>query len=780
MLVQKNSNLTYNDKLISVIKFFTLQEEKDTSSSIKFDGVELSPIRPATKHSCDNEKKTRQGVQYQSHGQLNIPANTSSVDLSNTRKSKGTVLKSEDKDSLPSSATHLEGSNKKPGYNPLNAHIYPTIVKQINLITANTPTSFGKPPLPTNTVPTPQHGENTKINFEGLKANNYLNIQTVKENKRFEFPSYLNNYTCDRKTAGVSSSFTLEAYKPDLVKDNSQKLSFHDINAEANRYTPPKQRNCSEDPRHRKQIPEISDSPRIIQAIKANTPKQLIRQSSGPSYLIPKPHESPEKKQINHNFEIPEAKSKTPKNGSHCEQGRSSVHSTNHNSNQIQPQSCKNITTQDVSGIYNSENNSFHNQTAQTSTSNNKKISELLSSHKDMYVPREGRHGNPLLNITAPEVPTNPRSSGVSSHNHTIITTANTTTPGTICLDNMLQRQENNVKDRDREKARRNFSEEKENICTENDYHRQDNHYYRGGHQTPSSATGPFNTHGKDNETPVNDGTKGNALKALDNIEQDTADGERGRHSHHKAEKPKEITILDQDSATKEVNQMRFREEYLIGKQVGQGAYAVVRLSIHKPTNRKVAIKIYEKQKIMDPMRRKSVRREIKLMQKMDHANIIKIHETFETGNHVHIVMEYVGGASLHGFLKMQPNRRLSEERAYKTFRQVVAGILYCHSRCITHRDIKLENLLMDEQGNIKIIDFGFSTCIPNDKRVKMFCGTPSYMAPEIVMKKEYCGPPADVWALGVLLYALLCGTFPFKGMFYNLEFEDLYYSRCK
>ena len=85
----------------------------------------------------------------------------------------------------------------------------------------------------------------------------------------------------------------------------------------------------------------------------------------------------------------------------------------------------------------------------------------------------------------------------------------------------------------------------------------------------------------------------------------------------------------------------------------------------------------------------------------------------------------------------------------------------YCHSRCIAHRDIKLENLLMDEQGILKIIDFGFSTCIPNDKMVKMFCGTPSYMAPEIVLKKEYCGPPADVWALGVLLYALLCGYFP-------------------
>jgi MAP/microtubule affinity-regulating kinase len=90
---------------------------------------------------------------------------------------------------------------------------------------------------------------------------------------------------------------------------------------------------------------------------------------------------------------------------------------------------------------------------------------------------------------------------------------------------------------------------------------------------------------------------------------------------------------------------------------------------------------------------------------------------------------------------------------------------LYCHSRCVTHRDIKLENILLDAKcKTIKLIDFGFSTCIPNEKKIKLFCGTPSYMAPEIVKKEEYSGPPSDIWAMGVLLYALLCGRFPFKG----------------
>lgn len=91
-------------------------------------------------------------------------------------------------------------------------------------------------------------------------------------------------------------------------------------------------------------------------------------------------------------------------------------------------------------------------------------------------------------------------------------------------------------------------------------------------------------------------------------------------------------------------------------------------------------------------------------------------------------------------------------------------ALKYCHSKCIAHRDIKLENVLLDENKNVKIIDFGFSTCIPIHRKVRMFCGTPSYMSPQIVSKVEYAGPPADIWAAGVLLYALLNGCFPFRG----------------
>eukprot|EP00930_Biecheleria_cincta_P021471 TRINITY_DN1590_c0_g1_i1.p1 TRINITY_DN1590_c0_g1~~TRINITY_DN1590_c0_g1_i1.p1 ORF type:complete len:949 (-),score=129.50 TRINITY_DN1590_c0_g1_i1:137-2983(-) len=205
-------------------------------------------------------------------------------------------------------------------------------------------------------------------------------------------------------------------------------------------------------------------------------------------------------------------------------------------------------------------------------------------------------------------------------------------------------------------------------------------------------------------------------------------------------------------------------EDYIIGKQIGQGAYAIVAFGIHKETSKKVAIKVYEKYKLLDPQRRKSVRCEIRLMERLRHPNIVVFHEALDTPKQIYLVMDFVAGGSLHHFLKKRPNRRTDDPLAKRLFYHVCQGIRYLHDRHIVHRDVKLENLLLDEQGVVKIIDFGFSTIVPPGKKLKIFCGTPSYMAPEIVARKEYAGFCADIWAMGVLLYALLNGSFPFRG----------------
>ena len=133
--------------------------------------------------------------------------------------------------------------------------------------------------------------------------------------------------------------------------------------------------------------------------------------------------------------------------------------------------------------------------------------------------------------------------------------------------------------------------------------------------------------------------------------------------------------------------------------------------------------------------------------------------------------MEYAGHSSLHSYLKNKSGRKLKEDEGKYIFKQVVEGISYLHSKNVIHRDIKLENLLLDDNKILKIIDFGFSVCVKKEQKINNFCGTPTYMAPEIVSKKEYFGAPVDVWALGVLLYVLLCGTFPFKAQ----EEKELY-----
>ena len=127
--------------------------------------------------------------------------------------------------------------------------------------------------------------------------------------------------------------------------------------------------------------------------------------------------------------------------------------------------------------------------------------------------------------------------------------------------------------------------------------------------------------------------------------------------------------------------------------------------------------------------------------------------------------MEFIGTTSLYEYLKSKPNKILPEPEIKFIFRQLADAINYCHSNSIVHRDLKLENVLLDESRNIKIIDFGFSIVCPFDKKLTIFCGTPSYMAPEIVAKKDYFGPPADIWSLGIMLYVMTFGVFPFKGV---------------
>jgi len=228
-------------------------------------------------------------------------------------------------------------------------------------------------------------------------------------------------------------------------------------------------------------------------------------------------------------------------------------------------------------------------------------------------------------------------------------------------------------------------------------------------------------------------------------------------------EKKSVVNDFIASEASKEQNKGNI-EDYAIGNQLGHGAYAVVKSGVHKESNRPVAIKVYEKYKLISSQRKNCVNREIRILKKLDHQNIVKLYEIIDTSRQLYLIMELVRGRSLLSYVRAKSGKKLEEPDAIRIFKQVLAGIRFCHKNNIVHRDIKMENVLLDDRFNIKIIDFGFSTWSPPGQKLKIFCGTPSYMSPEIVNKKEYYGPPSDMWSLGVLLYAILCGAFPFRG----------------
>eukprot|EP00003_Mantamonas_plastica_P033174 TRINITY_DN936_c0_g2_i4.p1 TRINITY_DN936_c0_g2~~TRINITY_DN936_c0_g2_i4.p1 ORF type:complete len:697 (+),score=205.82 TRINITY_DN936_c0_g2_i4:295-2091(+) len=147
-------------------------------------------------------------------------------------------------------------------------------------------------------------------------------------------------------------------------------------------------------------------------------------------------------------------------------------------------------------------------------------------------------------------------------------------------------------------------------------------------------------------------------------------------------------------------------------------------------------------------------------MKLLDHENISKLLEVIDTSRHLYLVLELCEGGELFDYIVA--HHRIKEPEARKLFRQIVSGVAYCHHHMVIHRDLKPENLLLDAQRNIKIIDFGFANVMLPDGLLKTFCGSPAYAAPEMVAGKEYYGPEVDIWSMGVILYALLCGYLPF------------------
>ncbi|KAK9099939.1 hypothetical protein Scep_023369 [Stephania cephalantha] len=154
------------------------------------------------------------------------------------------------------------------------------------------------------------------------------------------------------------------------------------------------------------------------------------------------------------------------------------------------------------------------------------------------------------------------------------------------------------------------------------------------------------------------------------------------------------------------------------------------------------------------------VKKEISVMRLLQHPNIVKIYEVIGTKTKIYIVMEYVSGGQLSD--KLAYTKRLGEEEARKYFHQLIDAIDYCHGKGVYHRDLKPENLLLDSRENLKVTDFGLSTLRKPGDLLSTACGSPSYVAPEVLSQKRYDGAAADIWSCGVILFELLAGHLPF------------------
>jgi serine/threonine protein kinase len=205
---------------------------------------------------------------------------------------------------------------------------------------------------------------------------------------------------------------------------------------------------------------------------------------------------------------------------------------------------------------------------------------------------------------------------------------------------------------------------------------------------------------------------------------------------------------------------------YHFEKVIGKGAYGKVFLgsAILYP-DESVAIKSIDKAVMNNEIIKKRISQEILILKKLNHKNVVKLLEVFENKKNMFLVMEHMQHGDLQHYLKSSSGG-LNEDTARGFFKQILDGLFCIHSNNILHRDIKLENLLVDNKNTVKICDFGISTLVMPGKKMTEQSGTPSYMAPEIVKGIEYEGFSSDVWSLGVVLYAMLTGEPPFESKF--------------
>ncbi|XP_072997302.1 CBL-interacting protein kinase 29-like [Typha latifolia] len=200
---------------------------------------------------------------------------------------------------------------------------------------------------------------------------------------------------------------------------------------------------------------------------------------------------------------------------------------------------------------------------------------------------------------------------------------------------------------------------------------------------------------------------------------------------------------------------------YEIIRLLGRGATAKVYLAADLHTGGSVAVKSISKHSCASPS---SIVREVAIMRRLRHPHIVRLLEVVASRSRIHFVLELAAGGEL--FHRLESRGRFPEDLARRYFQQLISAVGFCHARGVFHRDLKLENLLLDEKGDLKVTDFGLSAQVDqirNDGLFHTLCGTPAYVAPDILSKKGYDADKVDIWSCGVILFLLIAGYLPFN-----------------
>lgn len=228
-------------------------------------------------------------------------------------------------------------------------------------------------------------------------------------------------------------------------------------------------------------------------------------------------------------------------------------------------------------------------------------------------------------------------------------------------------------------------------------------------------------------------------------------------------------------TTTKKEAQALLLGRFEVGRLLGHGTFAKVYHARNVQTNESVAIKVIDKEKILKVGLMAQIKREISILRRVRHPNIVQLFEVMATKSKIFFVMELVRGGEL--FNKVAKGR-LQEETARKYFQQLISAVGFCHSRGVFHRDLKPENLLLDENGDLKVSDFGLSAVsdqIRQDGLFHTFCGTPAYVAPEVLARKGYDASKVDIWSCGVILFVLMAGYLPFHDQNIMAMYKKIY-----